>query len=98
MMHIELAPVRHNEPLTVEKSGDALILNGELLDLTGIAEGETVDIDEFDCKWLASAVRREAGQLYLRLVLPHGPEAGDATRYPDPLLLDSDGPVNLPAY
>lgn len=97
-MHIELAPVRHNEPLTVEKMGETLILNGEPLDLSAVAEGETKDIDWFDCKWLASSVRRDAGELFFRLILPHGPTAGDETRYPETLIVTVDGPIELPPF
>jgi len=97
-MHITLTPMRHNTPLILERVGDTLTFNGEEFDFSPIPEGATLPRDAVECEWLASDITRMDGVLHLTLILPHGANAPEETRFPKPLVLTTDGPVELPAY
>ena len=97
-MQITLAPVRDETPLVLERSGDTLVLNGDILDLSTIPEGAELPVEAVDSPYIAGPIRRENNVLFLTLALPHGADAPDETRYPAVLVLDEDGPVSLPPY
>jgi len=97
-MHITLTPMRHNTPLILERVGDTLTFNGEEFDFSPIPEGATLPRDAVECEWLASDITRSGGVLHLTLILPHGADAPHETRFPAPLDLTRDGPVELPLY
>jgi len=97
-MHITLTPMRHNTPLMLERAGDTLTFNGEEFDFAPIPEGATLPRDAVECEWLASDITRISGVLHLTLILPHGSNAPYETRFPAPMTLTTDGPVELPAY
>jgi hypothetical protein len=97
-MQITLTPMRRDDPLTLERHGDTLTINGEAFDLSVIPEGATLPRAAVACAWLASDITRIGGALHLTLILPHGPLAGPETLFPAPLLLTTDGPVALPPY
>lgn len=97
-MIITLSPQRDDMPITMERLGDALIVNGVTLDMSGIAEGQTLDRAAVDFPWLASDVTRIDGVLHLAIRLPHGPDAPTETLFPVPIILTGDGPVALPPF
>lgn len=95
-MIITLSPVRSDETLTVAKQGDVLTLNGEVFDFGPLPEGATLPAGAIDNGWFVGAVERVSGELRLTLRLPHGPDASEAARFPQPLHILADGPVELP--
>ena len=95
-MQITLIPVRMTGALTIDRQGDVLTINGEAFDFSPLPEGAVLPRAAVTCDWLASDVLRLGGQLQLSLILPHGPDASAATRFPAPLTLTADGPVDLP--
>lgn len=97
-MHLTLSPMCRPDQLTLHRVGDVLTVNGEVLDFTDLPEGATLPRAAVACDWLASDVTREGGVIRLALVLPHGSGAPHETRFPAPLVLTEDGPVNLPPY
>ena len=98
-MKIPLSPVRRDDRLTLSKSGDVLTINGEAFDLTGLPDGATLPRSAISSEWFAGDVTRdEAGELTVPLILPHGANAPEATRFPAPLQNVADGPVILPIY
>ena len=86
-MKIILTPVRMDAPLTLHRKGDVLMFNGQHVDL---AAGET-------CDWIARAVI-EDNEWVVEVLLPHGPDAPEATRFPEPVTIKGDGPVDLPPW
>ncbi len=34
----------------------------------------------------------------MEIILPHGPDAPEATRFPEPISVKGDGPVDLPPW
>jgi hypothetical protein len=49
-------------------------------------------------RWFAGPVTRQDGRIVVTLILPHGADAPHETRFPQPLALDGDGDVPLPAW
>jgi len=96
-MVINLSPQRRDDTLTVSKSGDVLTINGTEYDFSQVPEGGLLPQDAVDCPWLASDVERIDGELVLTLLLPHGANASEAARFPEPLMDVPDGTVVLPS-
>lgn len=93
-MKISLSPARMDEQLALSVEGKVLTLNGETYDFESLQEGESL---ENVSKWLQK-VSLVNGQLEVILLLPLGPNAPWSSRFPDPLLVFIDGPVELPSY
>ena len=101
-MHISLSPIRMDAALTVTRTGDTLVINGQRFDFADLPEGATLPAEAIASDWITGPVTRTGGRICLTLLLPHGrvvdpdaPEA-QAVLYPVPLVLDTDGPVDLP--
>ncbi len=97
-MLIEFTPQRADAPLTLSRAGSALIINGEAFDFAALPEGAVLPRAAVDCAVLASDVTRIDGVLRLTLILPHGAHPPQEALFPQPVLLQSDGPVDLPAF
>lgn len=97
-MQITLTPVRMATPLSLERTGDILTLNGTAFDLTPLLEGATLPREAVACDWLASDVERIDGALHLTLILPHDATAPSETLFPAPIINPQDGPVALPIF
>lgn len=92
-MHITFCPIRSDETLTLERVGDALVVNGDLFDFSTLPDGAE---NTPASSWFTGPVRRESAVLYVEIALPHGPQATKAQRFPEPVIQTSDGPVALP--
>ena len=97
-MKINLSPSRRDDQLSVSVAGEILTINDLAVDLSFVTEGIEVMAEEIGCDWLAGAVSRSDGNLELTLILPHGPNAPHETLFPEPIVVLSDGPVDLPQY
>ena len=98
-MKIILSPMRRDERLTLSKAGDALTLNDEVFDFIDLPNGATIPRSAISSDWFAGDVTRdETGELTVPLILPHGANAPEETRFPSPLENVADGPVVLPIY
>jgi hypothetical protein len=96
-MKINLSPQCRDDELSVIVSGDILVLNGEVLDLTPLPEGGTLPRNAVENPWLIGDVIRKDGQIELTLLFPHGFDASEAARFPEPLIVTTNGKVELPA-
>lgn len=97
-MKINLTPVRSDEQLEVSREGDTLILNGEPFDFSPLAAGASLPAWAIASGWFDGQVERVDGQLELTIRLPHAANAPESTRFPKPITVTADGPVDLPAY
>jgi hypothetical protein len=95
-MKIILSPQRRNDTLTVTKQGDTLTINGTAYDFSVVPDGATLPKEATDCAWLMSDVERIDGVLHLTLLLPHGVNASEAARFPQPIINPADGVLELP--
>ena len=98
-MKLKFIPKMHRPPMALTRRGDVLTIDGEDFDFAGLPPGATLPRDAVSSPRIARDVERDhAGELVVTLYLPHGEAAPRETRYPDPLKLMQDGPVDLPAY
>lgn len=94
-MKINLSPQRRDDTLTVSKQGDTLTINGTEYDFTDLPDGATLPADAVDSEFVIGTVERINGALELTLLLPHGANASEAARFPQPIT-PADGLLELP--
>lgn len=97
-MNIKFIPRRRDDTLSISKSGDELTINDKKFDFGPLTEGSELPSNAVNTSWITGPVRRENGVLHVSLVLPHGPNAPQETRFPEPIHVVENGPVALPAY
>jgi hypothetical protein len=98
-MNISFSPQRRdNGSLTLSKQGDILTIAGTACDFSKLPDGATLPGSAVNCPWLTGDVERINGELHLTLILPHGPNAPEATRFPKPIINPPDGVIELPLY
>jgi len=97
-MKITLSPTRKDETLVASRDGDKLTLNGEDFDFTDLADGETLPADAVESEWITGDVSRTDGVLHITLRLPHGANAPQETRFPEPIIDPPDGEIALPPH
>ena len=97
-MQITLSPQYETTPLVASRAGDTITLNGAVIDFSAVAEGETVPASDFATEWLQSDVTRTAGVLHFALRLPIGTGAPVESRFPAPITVTEDGPIQLPPF
>ena len=97
-MILKFSPVFMDKGLTLHRKGDVLTINGHALDFGPLPEGASLPADAIASPWIAGPVTRAGGVLHVTVMLPHGANAPEATRFPMPLTLTVDGPVELPLY
>ncbi|ELY1833463.1 hypothetical protein [Pseudomonas aeruginosa] len=99
-MIIKLSPFaplpRRDERLSLSRAGDVLTVNGQAFDFTPLPEGGELPAEAIGSEWFAGPVVRRNGRLELSLRFPLADDASTAARFPEPLLIDTDGPVELP--
>jgi hypothetical protein len=98
-MRITLSPQRRDDaPLTLTKQGDTLTIAGVAYDFSQLPDGALLPQEAVDSEWLASDITRVNGELELTLLLPHGANAPEETRFPSPIIDPPDGTIELPPY
>ena len=95
-MKINLSPQRRDDTLTVTKQGATLTINGTAYDFSQLPDGGTLPADAVDSEFVIGSVDRVNGELELTLLLPHGANASEAARFPQPIIDPADGEVELP--
>ena len=95
-MKINLSPQRRDDTLTVIKQGDVLTINDTEYDFTDLPDGGKLPAEAVDSEYVIGSVDRVSGELELTLLLPHGPSASEAARFPQPIINPADGEVELP--
>ena len=95
-MNINLSPQRRDDTLAVVKQGDTLTINGTAYDFSQLPDGGTLPADAVDCEYIIDSINRVDGELELTLLLPHGANASEAARFPEPIVDPADGELELP--
>ena len=95
-MIIKLSPVRSDLGLVVARSADILEVNGVEFDFTRLPDGATLPAEAVDCEFVIAPVERISGGLVLTLMLPHGADASEQSRFPADIVSPADGRVPLP--
>jgi hypothetical protein len=97
-MKLTLSPTRRDERLSLIRTGDTLILNGEAFDFSELPDGATLPAKAIDSDWFYGPVERVGDVLHVALILPHGANAPQETLFPPALTLTNNGPVALPIH
>lgn len=95
-MNINLSPVLMAKTLTLAKSGDTLIINGESFDFAPLPEGATLPYGSVASEWVFGDVSRISGELDITITLPLPDNYSQEQAFPVPLLNVPDGVVALP--
>lgn len=95
-MNIILVPQRRDDTLTIYKSGDVLVINGEAFDFARVGEGDTLPVTAISSEWFVSDVERVDGELILSVLLPNPWNYSQEQAFPKPLINVPDGIVELP--
>ncbi|MCW0921440.1 hypothetical protein OK411_13715 [Pseudomonas sp. RG1] len=95
-MRINLSPMRMDATLSVIRSGNAIVVNGEEFDFSRVAEGDTLPSVAIKSTWFAGDVSRVDGELELTLILPLPINYSPEQAFPSPLEDVRDGPIPLP--
>ena len=98
MICLTLHPVRMDIPLTARVAGDTLFLDGVPYDFAPLPEGGALPAEATGSEWVVGDILRRDGALHIGLVLPHGPDAPEETRFPMAITMVADGPVPLPPH
>lgn len=94
---INLSPVRADEIASaISKLGAALIIDSEEFDFGFLADGDTLPRSAITSGEIHSDVTRVGDTIELTIRLPHGPDAPESVRFPQPILVEQDGPITLP--
>lgn len=97
MFTLTLAPQVSLRPaLTVAVAGRTLILGGDEIDLSPLAEGDILPAEAIDHPHVVDKIRREDGVIHVTLLFPIRPGAPEAALFPLPISVTTDGPVALP--
>lgn len=95
-MNITFSPVRSDELLSLHKSGDTLIINGESFDFSPMGSGDTLPLSAIESDWFAADVEMIDGELVVALLLPNPVNYSPEQAFPVPLQNVADGLVALP--
>ena len=95
-MIIKLSPLRSDSRISVSVNVNTISINGDVFDFSPLQEGDTLPRQAIDSPWFAGDVKRIDGVLHVELLFPHGAYASEAARFPVPITVIQDGPVQLP--
>lgn len=97
MFQIALSPQRSDDQLSLEVSGQTLIINGDEFQFASLPDGATIPRDDFpaDC-FITDDVQKIDGVIHVTVILPHGPNPSVEQAFPEPIAVSVDGPVTLP--
>lgn len=96
-MIISFSPQRRDDVLTLKLTApDRIRINGELFNFGPLPESGTITASSVPCDWLAGDITRTDGEIYLTLILPHGPNPPPHVAFPEPIVVTENGPITLP--
>lgn len=97
-MRISFSPqYRQDGPLVLEKSsGNRLRINGELFNFNPLQDGDLLPPGTVPSEWIVGPVERVDGEVRLTVILPHGMHPSPSVAFPEPVIVDEDGPIPVP--
>lgn len=95
-MRIKLEPQRRGDTLVIVKSGKVLTVNGEVFDLTRMADGDTLPRQAFASEWFVGDVTQTNGELSLAILFPNPWNYSQEQAFPVDLVGVPDGRVVFP--
>lgn len=85
---------------TLEVRGEVVIVNGEEFDFGILPAGYSLPRFSVDSPWFVDSTitRDHDGVLTLPIRFPYPADANETLRFPEPIIVTKDGPVDLPKY
>lgn len=93
-MIVNFSPSYWDAPLSLEKIGDALIINGATVDFAHIQEGQVIEVTGSD--FIVGPVSRVDGVINVTVILPYAYDSPQEVLFPEPVTVHDDGPITLP--
>lgn len=94
--YITFSAVRCNRALSLAIVDGVLELNGDVLDVSILADGDALPAGAVDSPFVVGPITREGDDYHLTLMLPHGANAPEDRRFPAPIVATADGNISLP--
>jgi hypothetical protein len=96
-MLINLSPQFSDRRISVTVTGDVVNINGVDFDFTPLEVGASIPAEAVSLEYFWGFINRDdAGELVMTLMFPHDWYASYDARFPQPISVTEDGPVNLP--
>jgi len=96
-MKITFSPIRSDADLTLFKTGDALTINGDVLDFSDLPDDGDYPAEAIENPVVIGGVKRVDGEVQIAVLLPYSnPNPPRAVAFPDPITVTADGVVTLP--
>lgn len=99
-MMITLSPVfvlpGESTDMDLAVYGDAVHLNGEVYDFSPLPEGGELPAGAIPGEVFFGVISRQNGEIYLTMKLPVDSDSSEEARFPEPIHVTEDGPVELP--
>lgn len=94
---INLCPTRADtEQPVVLKHGAVITIGPEELDLEFLSAGSVIPGHAITSEYVVGDVSRTGDTIELTIRLPHGHDAPESVRFPQPIIVEQDGHVRLP--
>jgi hypothetical protein len=95
-MKIHLSPIRSDQEIVATKSGDSLIINGELFDFSPMGDGDTLPAEAINSPWFPADVEKQDDELILTLLFPIPRNFSPEQAFPVPIEDVPDGEIAFP--
>lgn len=95
---LAFSPVRMDEDVEISVKGKTIVINDEVFDFSPLPEGSELPSAAVNSLWFTGKVEFKQGALYATITLPHGVNAPEERRFPQPVTLTKSGIVALPDY
>ena len=87
----------------LEVNGFELNINDQFFNFAALEDGEEIPATAVDCRYINHAIgtpiKRIGDVIEMELLLPYADDqAPKTTKFPEPILVETNGPVGLPAY
>lgn len=95
--NIKLSPVRSDISMPyIFKMGTTITIDNQDFDFGFLNDGDVLPNSAVASNTICSDVTRVGDTIELTIRLPHGPDAPEYVRFPQPILVEQDGPITLP--
>lgn len=95
---LSFSPVRMDTDISISVKGKSIKIGDEVFDFYPLPEGSELPASAVSSKWFSGKVEYKNGVLSATIILPHGANAPEERRFPQPVTLTKSGAVVLPEY
>lgn len=94
---INLSPVRSDDTVPVlSVNGASITIDNQDFDFGFLNDGDVLPNSAISSEHFCGDVSRTGDIVEVTIRLPHGPDAPESVRFPQPILVEQDGAITLP--